>query len=148
MWHTLDIMDVVRKLKSNINYGLSDEEAKIRLQKYGGNSIENKKRENLFFKFLSQFNDVMIIILIASSVISAIVTKFEGTGDYIDSIIIVAIVVLNAITGMVQELKAEKSIEALKNLSSPVVKVKRGGSIVNIPTEDVVVGDLIYLECR
>ena len=125
MWHTLDTIDVVRKLKTNINYGLTEEEAKVRLEKYGKNSIDNKKRESLLIKFFSQFNDVMVIILIVSSIISAVITKIEGTGDYLDSIIIIAIVVLNAITGMVQELKAEKSIEALKNMSSPVVKVKK-----------------------
>lgn len=148
MWHTLDTIDVVRKLKTNINYGLTEEEAKVRLEKYGKNSIDNKKRESLLIKFFSQFNDVMVIILIVSSIISAVITKIEGTGDYLDSIIIIAIVVLNAITGMVQELKAEKSIEALKNMSSPVVKVKRAGNVISIPTEDVVIGDLIYLESR
>lgn len=148
MWHTLDTIDVVRKLKTNINYGLTEEEAKVRLEKYGKNSIDNKKRESLLIKFFSQFNDVMVIILIVSSIISAVITKIEGTGDYLDSIIIIAIVVLNAITGMVQEFKAEKSIEALKNMSSPVVKVKRAGNVISIPTEDVVIGDLIYLESR
>ena len=148
MWHTLDTMDIVRKLKTNINYGLTEEEAKLRLEKYGKNTIENKKKENLLIKFLSQFSDVMIIILIVSSIISALITKVEGTGDYLDSIIIIAIVVLNAITGMVQELKAEKSIEALKNMSSPVVKVKRSGNVITIPTEDVVIGDLVFLESR
>lgn len=146
MWHTLDIVDVARKLRSNINYGITEEEAKIRLEKYGKNCIENKKKENFFVKFLGQFNDIMIIILIISSIISALVTKFEGTGDYLDSIIIIAIVVLNAIMGTIQELKAEKSIDALKKMSSPVVKVKRAGNIINIPNEDVVVGDLVYLE--
>lgn len=146
MWHTLDIVDVARKLRSNINYGITEEEAKIRLEKYGKNCIENRKKENFFVKFLGQFNDIMIIILIISSIISALVTKFEGTGDYLDSIIIIAIVVLNAIMGTIQELKAEKSIDALKKMSSPVVKVKRAGNIINIPNEDVVVGDLVYLE--
>ena len=148
MWHTLDTIDVVRKLKTNINYGLTEEEAKVRLEKYGKNRKKKKKRESLLIKFFSQFNDVMVIILIVSSIISAVITKIEGTGDYLDSIIIIAIVVLNAITGMVQELKAEKSIEALKNMSSPVVKVKRAGNVISIPTEDVVIGDLIYLESR
>ena len=75
MWHTLDPIDVVRKLKTNINYGLTEEEAKVRLEKYGKNSIDNKKRESLLIKFFSQFNDVMVIILIVSSIISAVITK-------------------------------------------------------------------------
>lgn len=146
MWHTLDITDVVRKLKSNLNYGITNEEAKIRLEKYGKNKIEDKKRESIFVKFIKQFNDIMIIILIISALISAIVTKLDGTNDYLDSIIIISIVVLNAIMGALQEAKAEKSIDALKQMSSPVVKVKREGNIISIPCEEVVIGDLVLLE--
>ena len=146
MWHTLEIGDLVRKLRSNINYGITEEEAKIRLEKYGKNKIEDKKKENILVRFLKQFNDIMIIILIISAVISAIVTKMEGSNDYLDSIIIVSIVVLNALMGTIQELKAEKSIEALKKMSTPVVKVKRAGNILNIPSEDVVIGDIVLLE--
>ena len=146
MWHTLDIMDVARKLKSNINYGLSNEEAKNRLEKYGKNKIENKKKDPFVFKFFRQFNDLMIIILIISAIVSAFITKLNGANDYLDSIIIIGIVILNALMGTLQEVKAEKSIEALKNMSSPVVKVKREGNIISIPNEDVVIGDLVFLE--
>lgn len=146
MWHTLDIVDVARKLKSNINYGITEDEANIRLEKYGKNTIENKNKESFITKFLAQFNDIMIIILIISSIVSALVTKFEGTGDYLDSIIIIGIVVLNALMGTFQELKAEKSIDALKKMSSPVVKVKRAGNIITIPSEEVVIGDVVFLE--
>ena len=146
MWHTLDLTEVVRKLRSNINYGITNEEAKIRLEKYGKNKIEGKKKESFFIKFIKQFNDIMIIILIISALVSAIVTKIEGAGDYLDSIIIISIVGLNALMGALQESKAEKSIEALKQMSTPVVKVKREGSILNIPSEEVVIGDVVLLE--
>ena len=146
MWHTLDLSDLVRKLRSNINYGITNEEAKERLEKYGKNKIEDKKKETIFMKFIKQFNDIMIIILIISAIISAIVTKIDGSNDYIDSIIIITIVMLNAIMGALQEAKAEKSIDALKQMSTPVVKVKREGNIVTIPNEDVVIGDLVLLE--
>ena len=88
----------------------------------------------------------MIIILLIASVISAVVTKMEGGNDYFDSIIIIAIVVFNAIMGLVQEAKAEKSLEALKKMSAPTCKVRRGGEIVTIKGEDVVPGDVILLE--
>ena len=146
MWHTLDLTDLVRKLRSNINYGITNEEAKQRLEKYGKNKIEDKKRETFFIKFIKQFNDIMIIILIISAMVSAIVTKVEGAGDYLDSIIIITIVILNALMGALQEAKAEKSIDALKQMSTPVVKVKREGNILSIPSEEVVIGDIVLLE--
>ena len=88
----------------------------------------------------------MIIILIIASVVSALVSYYDGSGDYIDSIIIVFIVVLNAIMGVVQEEKAEKSLEALKSMTAPVAKVKRNGDIFSIKAEEVVPGDIIILE--
>lgn len=146
MWHTIDISDLVRKLNSNLLYGITEEEAKVRLEKYGKNRFKDKKRESTFVKFIRQFNDIMIIILIVSAVISALITKFQGSGDYIDSIIIIGIVILNAIIGTAQENKAEKAIEALKKLSAPSAKVKRAGNIYNVASEDIVVGDLVILE--
>ena len=88
----------------------------------------------------------MIIILIIAAVISAIMSKVEGSNDYLDSVIIIFIVVLNAIMGVVQEAKAEKSLDALKKMSAPTTKVKRDGIIKTIPSENVVQGDLIIIE--
>lgn len=85
-----------------------------RLIEYGENKLEDKKKESLIVRFLKQFNDFMIIILIIASIISVAIAKMEGSNDYMDSIIIIAIVVFNAIMGLVQEAKAEKSLEALK----------------------------------
>ena len=88
----------------------------------------------------------MIIILIIASIISAVVSNVQGEHDYIDSIIIIAIVVLNAIMGLIQESKAEKSIEALKKMTAPMAKVKRNGKIEEVPAQEVVPGDIVILE--
>ncbi len=146
MWHTLDIEQTRRKLKTNINVGLTTEEAKKRLLENGPNKLEDKHKESIFIKIIRQFNDFMIIILILASIISAIIAYIQGTKDYIDSCIIIAIVVFNAIMGLVQESKAEKSLEALKKMSAPIAKVKRNGRIENIKTEEVVIGDILILE--
>ena len=146
MWHSMSLDEVLRKLRSNINYGLSEEEAQKRLLKFGKNKLQEGKKTSFFIKFIKQFNDFMIIILILSSIISAGISYFEHTNDYIDSIIIIVIVILNALMGVVQESKAEKSIEALQKLSSPHAKVKRNGEIKTIASEDVVPGDIIIIE--
>ena len=136
----------VQEYSTNISYGLSNSEALARLKKYGKNELKSKKKESIIIKFLKQFNDFMIIILIVASIVSAVISKIEGNGDYIDSIIIVFIVVLNAIMGVIQEEKAEKSLEALKNMSAPLAKVKRDGKVIEIPAVDVVPGDIVKLE--
>ena len=125
MEHVMSKEELRRKLKSNFEKGLDSEEVKERQRKFGKNKLAEKKKENIVIKFLKQFNDFMIIILIAASIISAVMAKIEGSGDYMESIIILAIVVLNAIMGLVQENKAEKSLEALKKMSAPTCKVIR-----------------------
>ncbi len=146
MWHTKEIEETRRNLRTNLEAGLTEEEANLRLKQNGPNKLQDKKKESIIIKFIKQFNDFMIIILIIASGISAVMAYLEGSGDYFDSIIIIAIVVFNAIMGLVQEAKAEKSLEALKKMSSPIAKVKRNGKITNIPSEEVVVGDIIILE--
>lgn len=139
MEHIMSKEELRRKLKSNFSTGLSNEEAKERLKKYGKNKLEDKKKESILVKFIKQFNDFMIIILIVASIISAVMAKFDGTDDYMESIIIIAIVVLNAIMGLVQENKAEKSLEALQKMSAPTCKVIRDGKQEVIQGEDVVI---------
>lgn len=146
MWYTMGIDEIRKNLGTNLNIGLTSDEAKLRLQQNGLNKLEDIKKENIIVRFIKQFNDFMIIILIIASIISAIMAYIEGSGDYIDSIIIIAIVVFNAIMGLVQEAKAEKSLEALKKMTSPEAKVRRNGSIISIKSEEVVVGDIIILE--
>lgn len=146
MWHTLSAKEVERKMGTNLGSGLSERQAEERKRKYGANKLDEQKKKPIILKFLEQFKDFMIIILLIASVISAIVAKVEGSNDYFDSIIIIAIVVFNAIMGLVQEAKAEKSLEALKKMSAPTCKVKRGGRIATIKGEDVVPGDIVLLE--
>ena len=146
MWHTKNIKEIERELRTNINTGLGDKDVQIRQDEFGKNKIEEGKKESLFVKFLNQFKDFMIIILIIAAIISAIVSYIEGTGDYFDSIIIIAIVVFNGIMGLIQEAKAEKSIEALKKMSAPVAKVRRNGKALTVNGEDIVPGDIVILE--
>lgn len=146
MWHMLSTKEVEKKNKTNSMHGLNAKQVQERIQKYGANKLEEQKKESIIIRFLKQFNDFMIIILIIASIISAVVAKIEGSGDYFDSIIIIAIVIFNAIMGLVQEAKAEKSLEALKKMSAPTCKVRREGKVVTIKGEDVVPGDIVLLE--
>lgn len=146
MWHTLSLSEIKLKLKTNFQYGLTNEEVNKRSQQYGENKLEDKQKENIIVKFIKQFNDFMIIILIIASIISAVIEKMQGSNDYLDSIIIIAIVIFNAIMGVVQEEKAEKSLEALKKMTAPVVKVKREGRVRQIKSEELVPGDIVILE--
>ena len=116
LWHKFSKNDVAVKFKTSLENGLSSDEVILRQERYGRNELDEKKKESLFLRFIKQFNDFMIIILIIASIISAVVSKMQGENDYIDSIIIIAIVIFNAIMGLVQEEKAEKSIESLKKL--------------------------------
>lgn len=148
MWHSISIGEIKQKLKTNFQFGLTNEEAEKRRSEFGENKIQNGKKDNLFIKFLQQFNDFMIIILIIASAISAVITKMEGGSDYLDSIIIIAIVILNAIMGIVQEAKAEKSLEALQKMTTPKVNVKREGRIKLVNSTELVPGDIVILEAR
>ncbi len=146
MWQSFNIHEIERKFRTNIDKGLTKEEALNRQKKFGENKLEEQKKDNLFIRFLKQFNDFMIIILIVAAIISALVSFWQGANDYIDSIIIISIVVLNAIMGVVQEAKAEKSLEALKNMSAPMAKVRRNGRILTIRGSEIVPGDIVLLE--
>lgn len=146
MWHTKNIKEVEKELRTNIKTGLGDKDVQIRQDEFGKNNIEEGKKESLLVRFLNQFKDFMIIILIIAAIISAVVSYIEGTGDYFDSIIIIAIVVFNGIMGLIQEAKAEKSIEALKKMSAPVAKVRRNGKVLTVNGEDIVPGDIVILE--
>ncbi len=146
MWYTLSTKEVEKQMQTNIEFGLNEKQVEDKQNKFGLNKLEEKKKESIVIKFVKQFNDFMIIILIIASIISAVVAKLEGSNDYFDSIIIIAIVVFNAIMGLVQEAKAEKSLEALKKMIAPICKVKRNGKICTIKSEQVVPGDIVLLE--
>lgn len=146
MWHTLSSIEVEKKLNTNFSRGLSSKEAEKRAKVFGKNKLDEKKKVSFISKLIAQFKDFMITILLIAAVISAIISYIEGSNDYMDSIIIVAIVFFNAMMGIIQENKAEKSLEALKKLSAPVAKVKRDGKVVNIESSNLVPGDVIILE--
>lgn len=146
MWYTKDLETITKELRTNVERGLNEEEVSRRIEKYGKNRLKEKKKESMFIRFIKQFNDFMIIILIIASIVSAVIAYVEGSGDYIDSIIIIAIVIFNAIMGLVQETKAEKSLEALKKLSAPISKVRRSGKVVEVDSSEVVPGDIVILE--
>ena len=146
MWHTLIKDEVLRKLKTNEKLGLRQDEVIKRQEEYGKNKLKDKQKESIFIKFVKQFNDFMIIILIIASIVSAVISYIQGENDYIDSVIIIAIVILNAIMGVVQEAKAEKSIEALKEMTPTKAKVVRNGQTSEINAEELVPGDIIILE--
>ncbi len=146
MWHTIPLGEVLKKLKSDLNTGLNEKQIENIRKTFGENKLTENKKEGLLVKFIKQFNDFMIIILIIAAVVSAVMSYIEGTNEYLDSIIIIFIVVLNAIMGVAQEAKAEKSLDALKKMSAPTAKVKRDGIVKTIPSTEVVPGDYIIIE--
>lgn len=132
--------EIIKELSSNVINGLSSADAKLILEKNGPNKLQGKKKKSTFQLFLSQINDAMIYILLVAAVISAIV------GEISDAIIILIVIFVNAIIGVIQESKAEKALEALKSMSTPKALVKRDGSIIEIPSEEVVVGDIVIID--
>ena len=119
-WHTLTPDQALKRLGSNDKNGLSQHEANLRLEKYGPNVLSSKKKRGIVRKFLSQFSDFMVLVLLAASVISFLTSYFSGDGDYIDSVIILIIVVLNALIGTIQESRAEKPLRHCGNSQHPV----------------------------
>lgn len=140
MWFNKKSEEIINELSTNLINGLSSSESKLRLDKNGLNKIEGKKKKSLFQLFLAQINDVMIYILLIASIISFVV------GEVSDSLIILIVIFINAIIGVIQESKAEKALEALKSMSTPNALVKRDGNIMEIPSEEVVVGDIIMID--
>ena len=146
MFHALSIEETRKKLKTNLEKGLTQNEVQARIKIYGNNELTEKKKTSIFVRFINQFKDFMIIVLLFAAMISSGIAFFEGSNEYIDSIIIIVIVVLNAIMGVVQESKAEKSLEALKKMSEPTCKVLREGKIEQIDCTNLVPGDIVLLE--
>ncbi|MDI6603587.1 MAG: calcium-translocating P-type ATPase, SERCA-type [Thermoanaerobacteraceae bacterium] len=135
-----DIAEVLKDLNTDSNKGLSSREVEIRLSKYGTNSLKGKGRKSIFSMFIEQFNNYMVIILIIAAFISFFL------GEVVDAVIILFILILNALLGMIQENKAEESLEALKKLSAPNARVLRDGRIIEIEVSNIVPGDIVFLE--
>ena len=134
---TKSAKEVLKELDSNVAQGLTSEEAGKRLLEHGPNKLPEKKKTPLFLVFLQQFNDPMIFILLAAALLSVAISIYNSIHnnepfDFADPIIIMGVCVLNAIIGTVQENKAEKSLEALKKMSSPTCVVRRGGKLIEL----------------
>ena len=144
-WFNKETKHVIEKLNSNLEMGLTEEQVKSSREKYGYNELEAKKKKTLLVKFLEQFKDFMIIVLIIAAIVSGVVGVAEGEG-ITDTIIILVVVIVNAIIGVAQENKAEKSLEALQKLSAHASKVIRNGQMIVVPSKDLVPGDIVVLD--
>ena len=143
--YNLEIDDILTRFNTAEKTGLTTEEAKSRLAEYGYNQLDTKRRKSFFRMFIEQFKNFMIIILLIAAAISGVVGVTEGEG-LIDTFVILGILILNAFVGAFQELKAEASLEALKNLAAPETKVLRDGVVKEIPAKELVPGDIVILD--
>ena len=144
-WYQKNINDVKKELATDIEKGLSSKQVEEKQQNVGFNELKARKKKSLIVKFLEQFKDFMIIVLIIAAIVSGIVGILEGEG-ITDTIIILIVVIINAIIGVAQENKAEKSLEALQKLSAHASKVIRNGKMIVIPSRELVPGDVVVLE--
>lgn len=142
LFYTQSKEQVLSSLETNTD-GLTKAEAKKRLTDFGRNELDEGEKRSLFMKFLDQFKDLMIIILLVAAALSVIT---EGMHGLTDAIIILAVVVLNAAFGVYQEGQAEAAIEALKSMSSPMARVRRDGHVVEVDSKELVPGDIVLLE--
>lgn len=142
LFYTQGVEEVLKSLDTSID-GLSTAQAKERLDAYGYNELDEGEKRSLLSKFIDQFKDLMIIILLVAAALSIIT---EGRHGLTDACIIFAVVVLNAAFGVYQEGQAEAAIEALKNMSSPMARVRRDGNVVEIDSRELVPGDIVLLE--
>jgi Ca2+-transporting ATPase len=138
-WHLLPLSEIILLLNTTPS-GLNSIIASERLQEYGQNQIEDSKKKSIFKMILSQLTDFMILILIAAAIISGIV------GDLTDTIIILAIIIINAVVGFIQEYRAEKAMEALKKMAANLARILREGEMMDVPASDLVPGDVVVLE--
>ena len=146
MYHTIGVDEALARAESSRD-GLTKEESDKRLKRDGLNEFEAGKKKNLFQKFLAQFKDVMILVLIAAAIVSAVIAIVrKDYTDLIDSGIILLIVLLNAVIGLVQENKAEAALDALKSMNKPYAKVLRSGVRESVKSSEIVVGDVVILE--
>lgn len=139
-WYKTTEEELMLKLNTNKDTGLSDLEIKNRLEEYGPNELKEEERKSLLSKVLAQFNDFLVIILILASIISFVV------GERVDAIVILAIVIINGLLGLYQEGRAEKALDALKKMTSPNAKVIRGGATTLVPANSLVPGDVVLLD--
>lgn len=140
MWYRRTIAETVVELETNLSIGLATEECERRQRNNGFNELREKPKETLWHKFMQQLRDFLVLVLLAASVISIF------AGDVTDSLVIIAIVILNASLGVFQETKAEKALEALREMSAPTAKALRDGRVAVVPARELVPGDVVFLE--
>ncbi|MGQ5708900.1 calcium-translocating P-type ATPase, PMCA-type [Lactobacillus sp. PSON] len=140
-YYTESISEVEKNFDTSLSDGLTKNQAKERLEKYGPNALASKKKKSMIMRFIDQFKDFMIIVLIIAAVLSGVVAK-----EWTDAAIIMIVVVLNAILGVFQEARSEAAIDALKEMATPNAHVKRNGAIIEIPSTELVPGDIVLLE--
>jgi Ca2+-transporting ATPase len=139
-WYALTEEEIVEKLKTDSKKGLNEKEVKERLERLGPNELARASKAPVWKLFLNQFSDFMVLVLLAATFISGLL------GEYADAVTIMIIVVVNAILGFVQEYRAERSIQALKQLTAPEARVIRNGQECRVPASELVPGDLVVLE--
>lgn len=145
--HSENISSVLKALDSDEQKGLSEAQVKEKREKFGENRLQEKKKKSNFQRFIDQFKDAMILILIAAAIISFVIACMEGNvREFFEPALILLIVILNAVMGVMQESKAEKAMEALKSLSAPHARVIRDGKLGVIDASELVPGDIIQLE--
>ena len=144
-WYQQKVKEVENKLETNKEKGLTEKQVKEKREKYGYNELKATKKKSIIQRFLDQFKDFSIIVLIIAAIVSGIVGVSQGEG-FTDTIIILIVVIVNAIIGVAQESKAEKSLEALQKLSDHAAKVIREGNIKVIPAKELVPGDIVVLD--
>lgn len=146
-WWQMETKEAARRLETDEKQGLTSQMATERLAQKGRNELaETEGKKSLFWRFLAQFDDFMILLLLGAAVVSVVISRLSGENDVLDAVMILGIVVLNAVLGLFQESKAEKALEALKKMAAPHARVIRDGIVREIPAAEVVPGDLLLLE--
>ncbi|MCL2854151.1 MAG: cation-translocating P-type ATPase [Defluviitaleaceae bacterium] len=145
-WHNMDLGRALGEIGTSTAQGLAKSEADERLQQFGRNAIKQKREAPLILRFFAQFKDFMVIVLLFAAGLSYAAGRLHGENRITDALIILAIVCLNAVLGLVQESRAKKALEALRDISSPEARVLRDGQVVTIKAEEIVAGDIVYLE--
>lgn len=146
-WWQMETKEAARRLETDEKQGLTSQMAAERLTQNGRNELaETDGKKSLFWRFLNQFDDFMILLLLGAAVVSVVISRLSGENDILDAVMILGIVVLNAALGLFQESKAEKALEALKKMAAPHARVIRDGIVREIPAAEVVKGDLLLLE--
>ena len=145
--HHKPVEDVLNHFETDVASGLNDGQVATKRMKYGKNKLREKKKKTTMQRFIDQFKDVMILILIAAAIVSFVVICMEQNwGELFEPALIVLIVIVNAIMGVMQESKAEKALDALKNMSAPHARVIRNGKEMVIDADELVPGDIIKIE--